>query len=205
MSSVEIGQRPPSFRLPAGQGGEISTDDYRGRQHLVVWFTKGMACPFCRTQMSQLARGYARLREAGAEVLQITPTRPARARFYAQHFPVPFPYLCDSDFRVHREWGLEVRSHSLPWYAKTFYTAAQTPPPPPTEVGDPKMSLAELPSLLQDSDMGFFVIGRDGVLRYKRTAPYNVGKVTTPIPSVEEVLTTLAPGAGAGEASRRPA
>jgi peroxiredoxin len=59
MQTVKIGQRPPTFRLPAGHGGEVSLDDYRGR-NVIVWFTKGMGCAFCRTQMSQLARGYPR-------------------------------------------------------------------------------------------------------------------------------------------------
>ena len=51
-----------------------------------MWFTKGMACPFCRTQMSQLARGYAQIKALGAEVLQVTPTRPERARFFAKNY-----------------------------------------------------------------------------------------------------------------------
>ena len=61
MAHVEVGQQAPAFRLPAGQGGEIGLADYRGRSNVVVWFTKGMACPFCRTQMSQFARGLGRL------------------------------------------------------------------------------------------------------------------------------------------------
>ena len=61
MAEVEVGRQAPTFRLPAGQGGEIGPADYRGRSNLVVWFTKGMACPFCATQMSQCARGLGRL------------------------------------------------------------------------------------------------------------------------------------------------
>ena len=70
--ALEVGQQAPSFRLPSGHGPELGTEDYRWRSNLIVWFTKGMGCPFCRTQMSQLARGYARLQTAGAEVLQVT-------------------------------------------------------------------------------------------------------------------------------------
>ena len=97
MAEVEVGQQAPSFRLVSGHGGEVSPTDYRGKSNLVIWFTKGMACPFCRTQMSQLARGMGRLKAAGAEVIQVTPTRPERARFYVQNFRVPFPYLCDPE------------------------------------------------------------------------------------------------------------
>jgi peroxiredoxin len=102
MPEVEVGQPAPSFRLIAGQGGEIGPADYRGKSNLVIWFTKGMACPFCRTQMSQFARGMGRLKAAGAELIQVTPTKPERARFYVKNFPIPFPYLCDPDLSVHR-------------------------------------------------------------------------------------------------------
>jgi hypothetical protein len=145
--------------------------------------------------MSQLARGYARLREAGAEVLQVTPTQPERARFYAKNFPIPFPYLCDPDYAVHRAWGLDVRSHSLAWYAKTFYTASKIPKPPPAEIGDPKTALREVPSLLQDSDMGFFVLDRHGVVRFKQTAAYVGEQGFNTIPGVDDIVRQLEQGA----------
>jgi peroxiredoxin len=194
MDVLTIGQRPPSFRLPSGQGGEVSLEDYRGRTQLVVWFTKGMGCAFCRAQMSRLARGYPRLKAAGAEVLQVTPTKPERARFYAQHFPIPFPYLCDPDYAVHRAWGLEIRSHSLAWYAKVIYAASRMEEPT-AEIGNPKTTLAEMPSILHDSDMGSFVLDRDGILRYQRTGAYMTERGPSEIPSVEEILAQLDPGA----------
>jgi len=190
MPGVEVGQKAPSFRLPTGQGREIGPEDYRGKSNLIVWFTKGMACPFCRTQMSQLARGYPRLKSAGAEVLQVTPTTPERARFYAQNFPIPFPYLCDPDYAVHRTWGLDVRSHSLAWYAQKFYGAMKMTPPV-AEIGNPKPTLGEMPKNLHDSDMGFFVIDRDGIVRYKRAEAYVSDKGLNTIPSVDEIVREL--------------
>jgi alkyl hydroperoxide reductase subunit AhpC len=169
----------------------VGIDDYRGRNKLVVWFTKGMGCPFCRTQMSQLARGYPRIKEAGAEVLQVTPTKPERARFYARNFPIPFPYLCDPDYAVHRTWGLDVRSHSLAWYAKTMYAVSKMPKPAPAEIGDPKTSLAEAPSMLHDVDMGVFVLDREGVVRYKRAGSYGTETGVREIPTVDEIVATL--------------
>jgi len=199
MAGIEVGQPAPSFRLPAGHGAEIGTEDYRGRRLLIVWFTKGMACPFCRTQMSQLARGYPQLQAAGAEVLQVTPTPPPRARFYAQNFPIPFPYLCDPDYAVHRAWGLGVRSHSLAWYAKTFYAASKAPQPPPAEIGEVKMPLRELPALLHDSDMGLFVVDREGVVRYKHASAYMTEHGLNTIPSVDELVRELERCASPGE------
>ena len=78
-----------------------------------AWFTKGIACPFCRRQMVQIGKLYPRLCELGAEVLLVAPTRPEQARLYMGRFAVPYPYLCDPDYQVRRAWGLEVRRSCL--------------------------------------------------------------------------------------------
>jgi peroxiredoxin len=191
MAGVDIGQRAPSFRLASGQGPETGPDDYRGRANLIVWFTKGMACAFCRSQMSLLARGYPRIKALGAEILQVTPTPPDRARFYASNFRIPFPYLCDPDYRVHREWGLDVRSHNLAWYAKALYGASKLPHPPPAEVGNPKPTLGEFPKLFHDSDMGLFMLDRDGIVRYRMSGAYISERGVRELPAMEEILRQL--------------
>jgi peroxiredoxin len=190
MTSIEVGQQAPSFRLPSGQGPERGPDDYRGRSNVIVWFTKGMSCPFCRSQMSQLARGYERIKALNTEILQITPTPPGRATFYVQNFKIPFVYLCDPDYRVHRQWGVDVRSHGLGWYAKTLY-AASTMPRPPSDLGEPRPTLGEMRSNLQDSDMGFFLVDRDGVVRYRVAGTYAGTEGPRGIPSTEEIVREL--------------
>ena len=187
---VEVGQPAPSFRLPAGQGGEVSPEDYRGRSHLVVWFTKGMACPFCRSQMSLFARGMDRLKAAGTEVIQVTPTKLDRARYYVQNFRVPFPYLCDPELSVYQAWGLGTRSHSLLWYLKKFQAGSKITPPP-SEVGDPKTKLTEFPTLLSDTDSGMFVVDREGIVRYRNTGVYMTEQGLRPMPSLDEILKPL--------------
>lgn len=201
MTGVEIGQRAPDFRLPSGRGGDVGPADYRGRSSLIVWFTKGMACPFCRTQMSQLARGYPQIKALGAEVLQVTPTTPERARFFAKNFTIPFQYLCDPDYRVHRQWGVDVRSHSLAWYAKAFRAASKMEPDPPAEIGNPKTTIRELPKMLEDSDMGFFVLDRDGVVRYKLSGSYVHGQGSRQIPTMDEITRELQRCAGTSSTS----
>jgi peroxiredoxin len=193
---MEIGQRAPDFRLPSGGGRDVGPADYRGQSSLIVWFTKGMACPFCRTQMSQLARGYPQIKALGAEILQVTPTTPDRARFFARNFTIPFQYLCDPDYRVHRQWNVDVRSHSLAWYAKMFYGSRQMPLPAPTDIGNPKGTLRELPKMLDDSDMGFFILDRDGIVRYRLAGSYIEGQGSRSIPTMEQITRELQQCAG---------
>lgn len=130
MSGVAVGQKAPPFRLPSAQGGEVGLAECLARGPVVLWFTKGMACGFCRNQMSQLARGYPRLRAAGAELLEVTPTPLDRGHFYARSFTLPFPYLCDPAREVFRQYALDERSHSVGWYLRALNAGRKTPEPP---------------------------------------------------------------------------
>jgi len=190
MTSVEIGKVAPSFRLPSGQGPEIGLDDYRGRRSVIVWFTKGMACPFCRQHMTQLVRGYPSFQALNAEVLEVTPTSPERARFYVSQFNIPFPYLCDPTRVVRRSWGLEMRSHSLGWYAKAFYAGMRVDPPP-SDFGKVEPSVREIPTLVADDDMGFYILDKRGVVRYSLAGSYVDDKGVRNIPSNEQILREL--------------
>jgi len=191
MSSVEVGQIPPSFRLPTGQGPEIGPGDYRGRQNLVVWFTKGVGCPFCRRHMSQLVQGYPSFRALNAEVLEVTLTPMARARFYVSNYRIPFPYLCDPDYRARRSWGLEKRPHSLAWYAAKMY-AGRNLGNSPSEFGNDMPSLPELSGALADDDMGFYILDKNGVVRYSLAGCYLVDGAARQIPSNDEIVRELA-------------
>ena len=187
-SRIQVGQPAPAFRLPSAQGSELSLEDYRAKQNVIVWFTKGMACPFCRQHMSQLARGYPRFRELGAEILEVSVSPPSRARLYAKKFPLPFPYLCDPDYRVRRQWGLDRRSHSPMYYVRAFLSGARAPHVT-SEFGSSAPDFLQLHRLLVDDDFGFFIVDRDGVVRYALADTY--ADETTgsgrAIPSNEEI------------------
>jgi peroxiredoxin len=191
MTGIELGQVAPSFRLPSGQGPETGPDDYRGRRSVVVWFTKGMGCPFCRQHMTQIVRGYPTFQALNAEILEVTSTPPERARLYVSRFNIPFPYLSDPDHRVCRTWGLGKRSHSLGWYARAFY-AGMKMEPPPSDFGKVEPSFGEIPGMLADEDMGFFILDKNGVVRYLLAGSYLRAGVARQIPSNEEIVRELA-------------
>lgn len=200
MSALTVGQPAPRFRLPSGQGPEVGLEDYRGRP-VIVWFTKGMGCAFCRQHMSQLSRIYAEIRARSGEVLEITPTPLLRARFYVSNFKVPFPYLSDPDYRVHAAYGIDVRPKSLARLAGAFYAGARTPDPP-SDYGVVKPRLSELPEILRDTDMGFFVVDGDGIMRFAKSGSYTTDPppgapglfAVRPIPGADEILAALERG-----------
>lgn len=161
------GTLAPPFRLPSAQGPDIALEDYRGRGNLIVWFTKGLACPFCRRQMTQLAQIYPQIHGLETEILEITPTVPERARFYARRFPLPFPYLCDPEHAVATAWGLGVRPHSA-----TKFLRRLDPPPGSTVFDAAAPSPGEWDQLLLDDDTGFFVLDKTGTVRSANAGSY---------------------------------
>jgi len=195
MSGLNVGVPAPGFRLPSAQGPEVSLEDYRGKKNVIVWFTKGMACVFCRQHMSQLARAYDEIRKRGAEVLEIAPSTPEKGRLYAAKYKLPFPYLCDPDDQARQRWNIESRKHGPAYYVGAFVGGFKAKPPDNDFGKEPPM-LGEIPKLLRDDDMGFFIVDRSGIIRYGYTGSY-IGSATDgklaarPIPANDEILREL--------------
>jgi peroxiredoxin len=195
MTDITIGQPAPAFRLPAAQGGELGPEDYRGRANLILFFAKGMACGFCRQKMSQLARGLPRFRDLGTEILLVAPTPVERGKFYARSFALPFPYLCDPEYRVFETYGMPLRPHSWLWKARVF-AGSMRMPPPEEDLAAVKPSAAEFPRLFNDDDLGFFIVDKAGIVRYANSGPYMILEGTRPvgihpIPSNDEIVAEL--------------
>jgi peroxiredoxin len=105
----EIGQSAPDFALYSIEGQFMALSDFRGRR-VLLWISRGVFCALCRVAMSQLQRSYPEFQRRSTEFLEIGPSLPANAvRGFRQYFGgrLPeFPYLCDPNFTVHRQYGL---------------------------------------------------------------------------------------------------
>ena len=164
MEGITIGQAAPSFRLPSAQGGEIGLEDYRGQKSVVVWFTKGMGCPFCRSQMTQISRRIPTCKTAGGEVLEI----PGFARAPGSHLcgeVRSFPYLCDPTsvgemgYRITPARCQALRHRSGEGIDNPFRTTTSAFAPP----------LDEMRRVLNDDDMGLFIVDKQRIVRYATT------------------------------------
>jgi len=194
MSGLSVGLPAPGFRLPSAQGPQIALEDYRGRKNVIVWFTKGMACVFCRQHMSQLARAYGEIRKRNGEVLEIAPSTPEKGRLYAAKYRLPFPYLCDPDDEARRNWHVESRKRGPAWYVGSLI-GGLTAKQPENDFGKEPPPLGEIPKLLRDDDMGFFIVDRQGKICYAYTGSYvdmsGPKPSTRPIPANDEILREL--------------
>jgi peroxiredoxin len=101
-----VGDAAPLFSLRSVQGPTIDLAAYRGRQNVVVWFSRGFTCPFCRMYMDGISQGYADLRDTGTEVIQVAPNLLESARTFFRGTTAPFPFVCDPDKRLYAVYGL---------------------------------------------------------------------------------------------------
>jgi len=101
-----VGQPAPLFSLTSVQGEPVELAAYRGRRNVVVWFSRGFTCPFCRVYMDGMRGGYELLRAADAEIIQVGPNLLQSARIFFGHSPTPYPFVCDPEKRLFAVYGL---------------------------------------------------------------------------------------------------
>jgi peroxiredoxin len=104
--ALAVGQPAPLFSLPSVQGDTVELAAFRGQRNVVVWFSRGFTCPFCRVYMDGMREGYEQLRAGGTEIIQVGPNLLQSARIFFGHSPTPYPFVCDPDKRLFAVYGL---------------------------------------------------------------------------------------------------
>ena len=96
----------PVFALPSLRGAMVDLASYRGHRNVVVWFSRGFTCPFCRVYTDGMRAGYEALRTADTEIIQVAPNLLDSARRFFAQSPLPYPFVCDPDKRLYAVYGL---------------------------------------------------------------------------------------------------
>jgi peroxiredoxin len=105
-SRPSVGQTAPLFSLPSLSGSTVDLAGFRGRSNVVLWFSRGFTCPFCRVYTDGVRAGYGALQAADTEVIQVAPNLLESARRYFGESILPFPFVCDPDKRLYAVYGL---------------------------------------------------------------------------------------------------
>lgn len=109
---LEPGDDAPDFTLPDDAGGTASLRDYSGRRIVLYFYPKAFT-PGCTTQADDFRDSDVAFRQAGYEILGVSPDPVERlAAFRAEH-DLPFPLLSDTDHAVAEAYGA--------WGAKKNY------------------------------------------------------------------------------------
>lgn len=185
--------------------------DYRGRAPVLVGLFRGLHCPFCRRQVVQLSTTREKLEALGVETLAVVNTPLDRARLYFKYRPVQVLLAADPETATHRAFGLpageiieDASQTSWPLRvtlnellsARVNHAELPAPSDPfaandmlnrrdgfePTEV-DQQIAAAHGTQLA-----GYFLIDRNGIIRWLFIEAAERADDLTKFPSEEEIL-----------------
>jgi peroxiredoxin len=105
-----VGEVAPDFSLPQVNGGSVQLSDYRGKQPVVLAFTRifteKLFCPFCYPHIQDLKTRYQEIRDRGAELLMIASIDPLQSQQVVEQLYLPYPFLSDPDCQIFRRYGV---------------------------------------------------------------------------------------------------
>lgn len=104
---LKPGARAPDFEL-RNQNGELrKAADLYASGPLVITFYRGFWCPYCNADLANLETYAARIKEAGATLLAISPEKPEYSRKIIKTRKLSFEVLTDEGNRVAEQFGLK--------------------------------------------------------------------------------------------------
>ena len=103
------GDPMPSFVLPDQDGHLVSLDKLLANGQVVVAFHRGHWCPYCRLNADALSRIEPEVKEAGGQIVVVTPELSAFTNELRSDAKATFPILSDIDNGYALEMGLAIK------------------------------------------------------------------------------------------------
>jgi thioredoxin-dependent peroxiredoxin len=115
-------KKAPDFALPDEEGKTLSIKDYRGKALVLFFFPKANTSGWT-AEASGFRDAYSKFQKAGAEVLGVSPDKPAAQKKFKEEFGFPFHLLSDVDKSVAKSFGV-LKEKSM--YGKKFMGIERT-------------------------------------------------------------------------------
>lgn len=99
------GAKAPEFNLTDSEGNQHRLSDYEG-ETIVVYFYPKDDTPGCTKEACSFRDAYADFKEAGVEVIGISPDTEQSHKKFANKYDLPFTLLSDPDHQVSEAYGV---------------------------------------------------------------------------------------------------
>ena len=116
--ALETGQPLPDFEVFTSEGVAVASRSLVGAPALVLFY-RGNWCPFCVTQIREVAAAYRDLDERGVKIVLISPQNEKNSVELADQFDVPMMFWTDRDNAAARQLGI-IDEHGLPVGLEVF-------------------------------------------------------------------------------------
>jgi thioredoxin-dependent peroxiredoxin len=105
--SLKIGDKIPSFSAKDTNGNIFDSQDYIGKQPLVIYFYPKDDTPGCTAQACSFRDNYQEFKDLGAEVIGISSDTVTSHLKFKSKFNLPFILLSDNDKKLRKLFGVQ--------------------------------------------------------------------------------------------------
>lgn len=119
--ALKIGDEIPSFTAKDTNGNLFDSQDYIGKQPLVIYFYPKDNTPGCTTQACSFRDNYQDFKDLGAEVIGISSDSVRSHIQFKSKFNLPFILLSDNDKKIRKLFGVQNNLLVIPG-RETFVT-----------------------------------------------------------------------------------
>lgn len=106
---LDVGHNAPSAVMQTPDGDTVKMDTLYRHMPTVLVFYRGGWCPYCNTQLDDLAQVENDLRQMGFQIVAISMDRPAELRSTLGKSELGYTLLSDADAQLTRAFGLAFR------------------------------------------------------------------------------------------------
>ena len=99
------GDPVPDFSLRNADGDIIKKSDLKGKKYVVYFYPKDFT-PGCTTEAAEFARDYRKFKNAGIEIIGISPDDEESHKKFGEKMSVPFILLADTDKDAAKKFGV---------------------------------------------------------------------------------------------------
>jgi peroxiredoxin Q/BCP len=112
--ALKVGDSLPSFKAKDTSGTVFNSDNYIGKQSLVIYFYPKDNTPGCTTEACSFRDSYQDFKDLGAEVIGISADSVQSHFAFKSKFNLPFILLSDNDKKLRKLFGVENSLFFLP-------------------------------------------------------------------------------------------
>lgn len=105
--SLKIGDKLHSFSAKDTNGNIFNSQDYIGKQPLVIYFYPKDDTPGCTAQACSFRDNYQEFKDLGAEVIGISSDTVTSHLKFKSKFNLPFVLLSDNDKKLRKLFGVQ--------------------------------------------------------------------------------------------------
>lgn len=149
----KVGDKAPDFTLKNAGGKEVKLSALLADGPVVLTWYRGGWCPYCNIALAAMQKKLPEIREAGAQLVALTPELPDKSLSTKEKSGLEFEVLTDLNHGVAKDYGIafeltpEVRELYKQHFNLTDFNGK--------DAGDGTLPLAAT-----------YIIGRDGVIKW---------------------------------------